>query len=334
VYRGFPYALIPLLRCSRDGHQLALDSPGAAGPYVTDGGLRCVKCGVTYIITHGIASLLIDGALDDESVREMSERDHEFAVPPTPVDPFIDRWRQATEVEPTLAACAPYAGKVVAELGCGTGRFTTVLARHARAMLAIDLSHECLVQLSQKLAGDEQIGLVWADIGTLHLAPHSFECVLSTAHSNLPTREHRLASNRTASVALTSRSRYVFSMHFHGLHDFVHAVPAAGHYEGAGIYCYHMRPAEAKREGAPYFGRIRVHPILLSLPGVRNLIVTRIAQRIPIVNSLATLLLGIAERPRPVPEVNYVSPLSFWVTRLLGRTPHLPDRRSAATRTD
>ncbi len=334
MYRGFPWALIPLLRCSRDGEELAIDSPTATGPYLNDGVLRCTKCAATYVIRQGIASLLIDGALNDESVHEMGERDNQFAAPPKSIDPFILRWRQSTEVDPTLAACTPYAGKVVAELGCGAGRFTTVLARRAAAMLAIDLSRECLVQLSQKLEGDEQIGLVQADIGALNLAPNSFECVLSTAHSNLPTREHRLASNRTASAALTSGGRYVFSMHFHAARDFLHAVPAAGHYTGTGIYRYHMRAAEAKREGAPYFARIRVQPILLSLPGVRNLRVTRLAQRIPIVNSLASLLLGIAEQPRRVPEVNYVSPLSIWVTKLLGRTPSLPNQRSTATRSD
>jgi SAM-dependent methyltransferase len=334
MYRGFPWALVPLLRCSRDGEALTLDSPAPPGPYVNDGVLRCAKCASTYVISRGIASLLIEGTLNDESVHEMRERDNQYAAAPPSIDPFIRRWRQATEVEPTLAACTPYAGKVVAELGCGTGRFTMVLARHAAAMLAIDFSRECLVQLSQKLEGDEQIGLVRADIGALHLAPNSFECVLSTAHSNLPTREHRLASNRTASAALTSGGRYVFSMHFHAARDFLHAVPAAGHYAGTGIYRYHMRATEAKREGAPYFARIRVQPILMSLPGVRSLVVTRIAQRIPIVNSLASLLLGIAERPRRVPEVNYVSPLSIWVTKLLGRTPSLPDRRSTATRTD
>jgi SAM-dependent methyltransferase len=334
MYRGFPGALIPLLRCSRDGEGLALDFPAPTEPYINDGELRCTKCGSTYAIRRGIASLLIGGTLNDESIHEMGERDNQFAGPPKAVDPFIARWRQATEIEPTLAACAPYAGKVVAELGCGAGRFTTVLARQASALLAIDLSHECLVQLSGKLEGDEPIGLVQGDIGALHLAPNSFECVLSTAHSNLPTREHRLASNRTASAALTSSGRYVFSMHFHAVRDFLHAVPAAGHYEGTGIYRYHMRAAEAKREAAPYFARVKVRPILMSLPGVRNLTVTRIAQRIPILNRLATLLLGVAERPRRVPEVNYVSPISMWVTKLLGRTPALPDNHSTATRTD
>jgi len=334
MYRGFPRALIPLLRCSRDGEELTLVSPAPPEPYVNEGEIRCTRCGSIYVIRRGIASLLIDGALNVESVHEMGERDNQFAAPPTPVDPFIVRWRQATEIEPTLAACEPYAGKAVAELGCGAGRFTTVLARHAGAMLAIDLSHECLVQLSRKLEGTEQIGLVWADIGALHLAPDAFECVLSTAHSNLPTREHRLASNRTASAALTRSGRYVFSMHYHALRDFLHAVPAAGHYQGTGIYRYHMRAAEAKREGAPYFARVRVQPILLSLPGVRNLVVTRIAQRIPILNSLANLLLGVAERPRRAPEMNDVSALSTWVTKLLGRTPSVPDRRSTATRTD
>jgi len=334
MYRGFPHALLPLLRCSRDGETLALESPPPIGPHIIDGELRCTKCGCAYPIRHGIASLLIDGTLNAESVHEMRERDNQFTAPPQAVDPFIVRWRQATEVEPMLAACAPYAGKVIAEFGCGAGRFTTVLAREAGAMLAIDLSHECLMQLSRKLDGHEHIGLVWADICALHLAPKSFECILTTAHSNLPSREHRLASNRAASAALTRSGRYVFWMHFHAIRDFLHAVPAAGHYDGSAIYRYHMSAAEAKSECAPYFARVRVQPMLLSLPGVRNLFMTRLALRIPIVNRLALLLMGIADRPRHVPELNYVSPLSLWVTKLLGRTPYVPVVRSTATPPD
>ena len=307
---------------------LELESASAPSSHVVEGALRCVKCESIYSIAGGILSMLVDGTLNDESVHEMRERDNQFVDPVksldpfiASIDPFIARWRLATEIEPTLSACAPYTGKVVAELGCGSGLFTMRLAKHASAMLAIDLSRECLVQLGQKLEGDASIGLVQADISTLYLAPNSFELVLTTAHSNLPTREHRLASNRTASEALTDGGRYVFSMHFHAARDFVRAVPAAGHYDGTGIYRYHMRPAEARREIAPYFRRVRFAPILMSLPHVRNLAVIRFAQRIPGLNSLAPLFLGIAVRPRREPAVNHVSRLSLWVTHLLGRSP-------------
>src|SRR5262249_44105444 len=156
----------------------------------------------------------------------------------------------------------------------GAGRFTVPLAEHAAELLAIDLSRECLVQLTEKLDSTMTVGLVWADIGALHLAPAAFDCILSTAHSNLPTREHRLASNRTAADRLTDRGRYVFSMHFHATRDFLHAVPAAGHYDGTGIYRYHMRAAEARREIAPYFARVRFEHMLMSLPVVRSLAMT------------------------------------------------------------
>lgn len=339
MYRGFPAALLPLLRCSRDGEELVLDSSELTEPFLHDATLRCVRCQSTYPISGGIVSLLIDGTLDRESVHEMRERDTQFTTPAesqdpfvAATDPFVAQWRNATEVEPTLAACAPYTGKVIAEFGCGSGFFTRLLAKHAAAMLAIDLSHECLVQLGSTLEGNEPIGLVRADIGWLHLAPKSFDVVLTTAHSNLPTRHHRLASNRTASEALTDGGRYVFSMHFHAARDFLRAIPAAGHYDGTGIYRYHMRPAEARREIAPYFKRVGFAPILMSLPHVRNLAVIRFAQRIPGLNNLAPLFLGVAVRPRREAMVNHVSRLSLWVTRLLGRTPAIATQ--TATRTN
>ena len=57
----------------------------------------------------------------------------------------------------------------------------------------------------------------------------------------------------------------------------------------------------------------------MSLPAVRSLAMTRVAMRIPGVNSLALLLLGVARRPRREAAVDYVSPWSRWLTRLLGR---------------
>jgi hypothetical protein len=59
----------------------------------------------------------------------------------------------------------------------------------------------------------------------------------------------------------------------------------------------------------------------MNLPGVRSLAVTRLAMRIPVVNTLGALLLGVAVQPRREPPVDYVSPLSQWATRLLGRRP-------------
>src|SRR5205085_858300 len=156
-----------------------------------------------------------------ESAHEMWQRDRQFVAAPRPIDPFVARWRHATEVQPTLRACQPVSGKVVAEFGCGAGRFTLpIIAGAPTAVLAVDLSRACLGQLREQIASAVPVGLVWADIASLRLAPASFDCVLSTAHSNLPTRDHRLASNRAAAEALTSTGRYVFSMHFHAARDF------------------------------------------------------------------------------------------------------------------
>jgi uncharacterized protein YbaR (Trm112 family) len=321
VYRGFPSSLVPLLRCSRDSGVVVLDASTAAGPDIERGLLRCEACGSTYAIEDGIARMLLDRPLCAESAHEMQARDDQFVAPSPPVDPYIAKWRHATEIEPTLQACEPLAGHMAAEFGCGAGRFTLPLAERAGGVLAIDLSRECLVKLGEKLSSPTPVGLVWADVGALHLAPAAVECILTTAHSNLPTRNHRLASNRVAAEALTSTGRYVFSMHFHAARDFLHAVPAAGHYDGTGIYRYHMSKSEARRESAPFFTRVRFVPILMSLPVVRSIAVTRVAMRVPGVNSLAALLLGIAEGPRQEAEIDYVSPWSRWVTRLLGRRP-------------
>ncbi len=55
------------------------------------------------------------------------------------------------------------------ELGCGTGRVTRILARHARRVLAVDVSPEMLRRARQQLGGCPNVALVRADMRTLAL---------------------------------------------------------------------------------------------------------------------------------------------------------------------
>ena len=166
------------------------------------------------------------------------------------------------------------------------------------AVLAIDFSMASLRVLSQKKNIGENTGLVQADITTIQLAPRAFDRVLSTLHSNLPTRDHRVASNHTAAGILKDDGRYVFSMHYHGLRDLLLGVPRSGYYPENGIYRYHMRAGEAKRETSPYFDRVRFLPIKVGIPGVHSIYLSQAARRVPILNEMAQLLLGVAEQPK------------------------------------
>jgi SAM-dependent methyltransferase len=203
-----------------------------------------------------------------------------------------------TEIEPTLWELRPLTGRLVAEFGCGTGRCTLQFSSQALAVLAIDFSMASLRVLSGKVGVGENIGLVQADIINTRLRPHTFDRVLSTLHSNLPSEEHRVACNRTAANALKDDGRYVFSMHYHGIRDLLLGVPRSGYYPDSGIYRYHMRTGEAKRETLSYFGRARFSRLKVSIPGVHSIFLSKLARRVPLLNEMAQLLLCVAEQPK------------------------------------
>ena len=136
-------ALLPLLRCSRDGGELSLDAESVSDDTgVVDGQLRCGVCESVYRIENGIARLMVDTA-SAEDQREIAIRDHEeFYTSPGPFVPPPDGWRSELmdrlEIPSHLAALQPLAGKTVLEFGCGDGRFTMLLAAMEVRVLAVD----------------------------------------------------------------------------------------------------------------------------------------------------------------------------------------------------
>ena len=296
---GFPSPLVALLRCPFDGQSVEPVTVHGAGTRIVNGVLRCAACAREFAVSDGIVRLVDVAALHPESLREMQRRDERSASIATGAR---SEWTSAhadrLEAGPTIRALGPHAGAVVAELGCGTGRFTLPLASQASAVVAIDFSDASLDVLGRKLGDVANVGLVQADVTALRLAPRAFDRVLSTLHSNLPSRAHRAAALRLAAEALRDDGRSVVSMHYHGLRDILFRVPREGYYPDSAIYRYHMTPAEARREAAPFFSQVRCERVGVSLPGVRSLAVSRCAQRLSVLRGFARILLAVAERPR------------------------------------
>ena len=298
---GFPTALASLLRCPDDGGPLSISTPGGASPpaFLPEGALSCSTCGRRLPISGGVLRLLHTEQLDRESASELQVREQSFHIPEIrPIDEM--------HMQPTLAALRPFDGTVLLEMGCGTGRYTTVLARACRAVVAVDFSLNRLAALAQQLAPQAPVALVQADVTSLRVAPQLFQRALSTLTSNLPDREHRLAMFRVAADALEASGRFVFSTHFHGIRDRLLGVPQAGRYEeqngDAGVFRYHMTHREGAREAAPYFSRVRSRPIQILLPFARRLRLplvglSRLAARVPLLNQWGILLLFVASRP-------------------------------------
>jgi SAM-dependent methyltransferase len=318
VAARFPVSMVSLLRCPADDLELTLEGDAPAEGIVR-GSLRCIACQRAFAIEDGIAHLLPDAPADEESAREMKVRDSRAdAIQQRGGADWSSTFADALETAPTLAALEDAPNTLIAELGCGTGRYTRRLAEGGRRVVAVDFSLASLRLLAGRLDSRAQVGLVWADVTRLRLAPGQFDRVLSTLHSNLPSRDHRMAALRLAAEALRDEGRFVFSMHHRGLRDLLFGVPSAGHYAESGIYRYHLDAREAQREATPYFARIRCTPISVNLPGIGSLQVSRLAQRTPGLRQFGRLLLAVADSPRRQPVVGQVSVWSTRVARLLG----------------
>jgi len=219
-------------------------------------------------------------------------------------DEEMGRVRQFDLMEklPTLAAVEPLRGKVVLELGCGTGRYTEDLAQASKAVLAVDFSAESLRVLAAKLGAVDNVGLVQADVTRLALAGGAFDRAVSTLVSNLPTRAHREAMYRLVAEALHDEGSFLFSTHHYGLRERLRRVPQDGRYTPGGIYRRLFTRAEIGDELVPYFAARRSRPIQIALPlttrlGLPLIPMSRVLERVPLLNRFGELLLVTARRP-------------------------------------
>jgi SAM-dependent methyltransferase len=264
-----------------------------------DGLVTCSACSRDYPIRDGILSLL-DRHLHPESDNEMRARDARNDEIRARVR---TEWRSdhadSVEVRPTLAALEVEPRMTVAELGCGTGRYTVDLTARSSTILALDLSRSGLLVLRQKLDICAPVVLVQADATKPFGAPGAFDRVLSTLHSNLPTGEHRARALRHSARALTDSGKAVISMHHRNFPDFIRGVASSGRYPDSGIYRYYMTKGEARREALRFFKDVRFVYLSAVLPRLPVATVSQVAARVPLVRGgLARLFLAVGELPR------------------------------------
>jgi len=300
MYEGFPPELVAGLRCPLDSGTLQLTAEVRFRESVRNGTLTCVVCQTAYPIAEGIATLFDPSTLDSVSRHELERRDGGAEK-----DNF--EWERSTlsqmEVIPVMEALRPLKGMVVLELGCGKGRFTTVLAKESMSVIAVDFSLAVLRRLASRIGPGSCVGLVQGDCTKPIAATASVQRVLSTLVSNLPTSEHRRAMHRLAATALSPEGKFVFTAHHHGLKQRFRNAPQQGHYPESGIFRYLLRRSEIIEECGECFERIRCRPIQVTLPvldriGFQAVRISRVAERLPIVNQLGELLMAVGERPR------------------------------------
>ena len=176
-----------------------------------------------------------------------------------------------------------------------------MLRRGAR-VVAVDFSWDSLQNLAQRAQPDWELGLVWADCTRVHLEPGAFDLVASTLVSNLPTAQHRAAMMRVAAEALKPEGKFVFGTHHYGIRSRLRGEPRSGYYREAAIYRYLFSRKEIEAETRPFFGEVDSHPIRIAIPlaGRMHLPVVRISrmtERVPLINQFGELLLVTARRP-------------------------------------
>ncbi len=297
---GFPLSLLPLLRCPDDKGTLELGHDSIQTDQgIKSGQLRCVSCAATYNIEDGIARILSQAALDDESKRELVIRDQRAEIP----DPHGESsaWHQM-EIVPTLEALEPFTGMHVLELGCGTGRLTVLLAQRGANVLAVDFSLASLRTLATRLRPEWCVGLVNADCCQLAVPTQSFERVLSTLVSNLPTARHRTTMMRLAANAIGDAGKFVFSTHHYGMRERLRGEPMSGRYRDTDIYRRLFRRQDILGETTPYFRNVQCRAIRIQIPllgrlGFPVVAFSHFAERIPLFDQLGDLLLLVAQQP-------------------------------------
>lgn len=298
--KGFPVSLLSHVRCNKDAGILAVDEKASAGAkFIINGVVHCLDCGARYSIEEGILDLLEIATLQDErSQLEIQVRDAKAKTEVSPQNRGID---DILEMETSLVCLGMGAGRIILELGCGTGRFTRQLAQRFDAVLALDFSMESLRANILTLASErDNVGFVRADINQLRLKSASFDAALSTLYSNLPTREMRMTCTKIVHDALKPKGRYVMSAHHQHLRRVLKRLPMADRYKN-GIFYQNFTKASLKQELALYFPHASLNSICISLPGISrfhrlSVLGSRIASRLPLFNRLGVLLLASATR--------------------------------------
>jgi cyclopropane fatty-acyl-phospholipid synthase-like methyltransferase len=305
--QGFPKDAIATVCCTNDGGELELQphwESGDGGRSVRDGSLLCRICGTSFTIRDGILNLLDAFALDSESQheRELRARQYSPVLTANETVSWENNEMERMEMDPTIDALSPEGSLNLLELGCGDGRMTSSLVRCFKSILAVDFSVEALQRLQRLPVDLTNVALVNADISTLKVRPKSFERILSTLTSNLPTPQHRESMYRLAGTALAPRGRFVFSTHNHGFWQRIHRQKKSDRYEEGGIFRNNLTPRDCRSEARRHFKTVKAWPVQISLPlsrrsGLPAYSVSRALEHVKPLGYFGRIVLCSAEDP-------------------------------------
>ncbi|MCL5958556.1 MAG: class I SAM-dependent methyltransferase [Chloroflexi bacterium] len=173
--------LVADLRCPADGAPLAIQDLGHAGSLISRSTIACTVCGTAFQVADGITDLRV--LVGDERV--VAAKRKEIAVRDSEAHEVYDRivggYRTRLEAECILRNLGSVAGKMILDLGCGTGRITRWLVERGAQVIGIDYSIASLREAQDKVGGDGRgLDLLAADVTALPFPPTYFDLVVSS----------------------------------------------------------------------------------------------------------------------------------------------------------
>lgn len=279
------------LCCPRDGVPLRDDG-------------CCSGCGRAALGSDGILRLM-PRDLHRETEHEMRLRDGAAAAPTVArgVSGHGMTDEDLMEIEHTMRALDLRPQHVVLELGAGTGRFTRLLQDRCKHVVAVEVSLKSLQACRRDLGGAAPVPFAQADAAVPFAVPRAYDRILGTLASNLPDSKTRMASYRMAARACKRDGLFVFSTHHYCIRSRLAGHPREGRYQ-SGIFRSLLTAADIRRELEPFWGQLRVRPIVVVPPLARRLrlplrSLDRIGQQLPLLRDFGELLLVEARQPAP-----------------------------------
>ena len=235
-----------------------LECPGCGGPLQElqhTPGAGCPMCEREFPIEDGILRCLNLDVADPEAAikqQEVSIRDSEANV----YEQRFKQLRSQMEIPTSLKSLELKRQDVVAELGCGTGRFTLQMAPRVKRLVAVDFSVESLKRIQQRLSPEvsRRVLLVQADITALPLAQRAFSKVASfQVLEHLPSPASRERAIRSASKLLQPGGTFTASVYNWSLEKQRWAKQGLGDntlkegFHQTGIYYYNFESEELRQ---------------------------------------------------------------------------------------
>lgn len=122
-------------QCPKCGSSFAAEGEPKAGDEIIEGTLRCSGCSQAYSITRGVPRFVTSDAYADAFSFEWTI--HQT----TQVDSLNGRQDSEARFKGSIGLpLEDLAGKVLLDIGCGTGRFAEVVLRHGGTVVGVDLS--------------------------------------------------------------------------------------------------------------------------------------------------------------------------------------------------